>query len=648
MVNTNGREDLIACLEAIERTHPPRVEHEVLVLDNASDDGSADAVRERFPEARLFALERRAGKAENDSALLRESRGRYCLLLNEDSELREGAARALVDALERDPGAAAAGAQLLTSAGEPTACAWRLPDAGWALAAAVFLHDRYAVQSRGDAVREVGWVQSSAMLVRREAAERVGWLDPDFFVYSDETDFCKRLHDAGWRILFVPRARAVHHDQLSTDAAAMRRRIVEFHRNRDLYFRKHGMPVTRALWRVCWTWALPRARRRGGGAAGPRPAPLPPPRAPAADAGPRRGHSRGGRRLQRAAWRPPAGLICAPVEHADTAQLAAVGGALAAVLVLLARGRFTLLAGFVLLAVSEAGLTLSLGTGPLDSLSSAGGAAAGVLGLVVLGGAAALLARRPALVPIAVLLAAPFRPPIQFDATSEFIVSIADDGRLGRLLPLYFVLLAAVLALGWRALRGKQVRALPPVIAYPAAAFFAFAMVSLLWADDVEAGTNLIAFFTLPFAALLATVARADFPDFVPRALAAVGIGARHGVRAGRALAGGHARAVLLRAQPRGVERQLGLLPRDLAVRRPEPLRAPRGARDRDSARAAGHAALAHVAAGRAAGGDVGGAACSRTRSRAWPRSSWSRWRSPWRPGTGACGRPWACWRWWR
>jgi N-acetylglucosaminyl-diphospho-decaprenol L-rhamnosyltransferase len=212
-------------------------------------------VRERFPQARLVALERRTGKAANDSMLLREARGRYCLLLNEDAELREGAARALVDALERDPGAAAAGAQLLTGAGEPTACAWRLPDVGWALAAAVFQHDRYAVQSKGTAVRQVGWVQSSAMLVRRDAAERVGWLDPDFFVYSDETDFCKRLHDAGWRILFVPQAQAVHHDQLSTDAAAMRRRIVEFHRNRDLYFVKHRMPVTRVLWRLCWTWA---------------------------------------------------------------------------------------------------------------------------------------------------------------------------------------------------------------------------------------------------------------------------------------------------------------------------------------------------------------------------------------------------------
>ena len=255
MVNTDGRDDLLACLAAIERTHPPGVEHELLVVDNASTDGSAAAVRERHPDARLFTLERRTGKADNDTLLLREARGRYCLLLNEDSELRDGAARALLDALEADPGAAAAGAQLLTSDGKRTACAWRLPDIPWALAAAVFLHDRVAVQSTGTRVREVGWVQSSAVLVRRDAAEQVGWLDGDFFVYSDETDFFKRLGDAGWRILYVPAAEAVHHDQLSTDAGAMTRRIVEFHRNRDRYFRKHGMWLTRLVWRACWVWA---------------------------------------------------------------------------------------------------------------------------------------------------------------------------------------------------------------------------------------------------------------------------------------------------------------------------------------------------------------------------------------------------------
>ena len=255
MVNTGGRRYLLDCLAAIKRTHPDGVEHEVLVLDNASGDGSAEAVRELHPDVRLFALERREGKADNDSRLLKAARGRYCLLLNEDSELRDDAATALLAALDSDPGAAAAGAQLLTSEGEPTACAWRLPDIPWALAAAIFGQERVAVQSTGTEVREVGWVQSSAVMVRRAAAEQVDWLDGDFFVYSDETDFCRRLRDAGWRILFVPGARAVHHDQLGTDSAAMRRRIVEFHRNRDLYFRKHRMHLTRLVWKICWTWA---------------------------------------------------------------------------------------------------------------------------------------------------------------------------------------------------------------------------------------------------------------------------------------------------------------------------------------------------------------------------------------------------------
>ena len=118
VVNTNGRDYLLDCLAAIERTHPAGVEREVLVLDNASEDGSAEAVRALGGEIRLIELERRVGKAENDSTLLREATGRYCLLLNEDSELRPGAAEALIDALDGDSQAAAAGARLFDTSGD--------------------------------------------------------------------------------------------------------------------------------------------------------------------------------------------------------------------------------------------------------------------------------------------------------------------------------------------------------------------------------------------------------------------------------------------------------------------------------------------------------------------------------------------------
>ncbi|MGA8218786.1 MAG: glycosyltransferase, partial [Solirubrobacterales bacterium] len=138
VVNTNGRELLLSCLEAIERATPRDLHHEILVLDNASDDGSAEAVRDLDRDIRLIALDRRAGKAENDSRLLQEARGEFCLLLNEDSELQPGAAAALIGALQSDRDAAAAGAQLLAPDGGEVPCAWRLPSAETALAGAFF------------------------------------------------------------------------------------------------------------------------------------------------------------------------------------------------------------------------------------------------------------------------------------------------------------------------------------------------------------------------------------------------------------------------------------------------------------------------------------------------------------------------------
>jgi N-acetylglucosaminyl-diphospho-decaprenol L-rhamnosyltransferase len=258
VVNTNGRDYLLACLAAIERTHPAGIEREILVLDNASDDGSAEAVRKLGDEIRLIALERRTGKAENDSTLMREAKGQYCLLLNEDSELRPGAAQALVETLEADPKAAAATPQLLDPDGTPVPSAWRFPGVGTATIGALFLHRRFTVQSVGSETRRVDWAQSSALLVRREAAEEVGYMDPDFFVYYDECDFAKRLDDAGRYSLFVPGAEAVHHDQLSTDLAKGLPRIVEFHRNRDLYMRKHHGSVAALAVRLltAWSYAL--------------------------------------------------------------------------------------------------------------------------------------------------------------------------------------------------------------------------------------------------------------------------------------------------------------------------------------------------------------------------------------------------------
>lgn len=258
VVNTSQRELLVRGLDAIAREREALpFATEVLVLDNGSRDGSAQAAREHPTVDDTIALEERRGKAANDSELLCRARGRFALLLNEDSELRPGATLALWRALQQRPDAACAGARLLRPDGSPQACAWRFPTVATALAGALLLHRLLVVQSKGARVREVDWCQSSALLVRREAAAQVGYLDPDFFVYSDEVDFARRLRDAGWRSLYVPEALAVHHEQLATGAVP-ERRIVELARGRDLYMRKHHSPAAAAAvrWLTAWSYAL--------------------------------------------------------------------------------------------------------------------------------------------------------------------------------------------------------------------------------------------------------------------------------------------------------------------------------------------------------------------------------------------------------
>jgi N-acetylglucosaminyl-diphospho-decaprenol L-rhamnosyltransferase len=258
IVNTSQRELLLRGLDAVaqEREKVPFAT-ETIVLDNGSRDGSAQAASAHPAVDETIALDQRRGKADNDSELLRRARGRYALLLNEDSELLPGATLALWQALQSRPDAACAGAKLLRPDGRAQACAWRFPSPLTALAGALFLHRFYTVQSRGERTREVDWCQSSTLLVRREAAAQVGYLDPDFFVYSDEVDFARRLRDADWCSLYVPQALAVHHEQLATGAVP-ERRIVELARNRDLYMRKHHSPAAARLvrWLTAYSYAL--------------------------------------------------------------------------------------------------------------------------------------------------------------------------------------------------------------------------------------------------------------------------------------------------------------------------------------------------------------------------------------------------------
>jgi hypothetical protein len=206
-------------------------------------------------------------------------------------------------------------------------------------------------------------------------------------------------------------------------------------------------------------------------------------------------------------------------------HVAAVLGAAGAVLVLVSERRAALTAGFAALAAAEGCFVIATSDDAVRSLIGLSGAAMLLAGLVVVGALAALFVRQPALVMPVALAAAPFRLPFDFDPTHRFFVAVAGSGELGRLLPLYTVLAAAVLALLLRCLREPVVSGIAPELALPAAAFLGYASLSALWSSDVDAAGNRIAFFLLPFAALVAVVARTPFPAWMPRALAGTAVG---------------------------------------------------------------------------------------------------------------------------
>ncbi len=207
--------------------------------------------------------------------------------------------------------------------------------------------------------------------------------------------------------------------------------------------------------------------------------------------------------------------------HANAAQLAAVVGALGAAFVLLARSRVVLLAGLALLAVAEAGLGYSRTSGFHLRPTVLGLA---VVAVVILAAAAVPLVRRLELAPPLVLAAAPFRLPLHFDRHKTLFVGVAHGGELGRLLLLYAVLAVVTAAFAFGVVRGGPVPPLPPLIAAPAAGFVALAALSLTWTSDLGAATNLLMFFLLPFALLVAIVGRSPFPTWLPRALAIVAV----------------------------------------------------------------------------------------------------------------------------
>jgi hypothetical protein len=233
IVNTNSRELLLACLASLAGTTA-----EIVVLDNASEDGSAEAVRERFPAVRVIAQEYRAGFGANHNTVIRATTGRYVYVLNEDTTAGDWGLETLAAYLDAHPRVAALGPRIVYPDGRLQDSAWRFPTPLVSTLALASLGRLGVTQSRGTAPRAVDWVMGAAILLRREALEEVGLFDEGFFLYSEEVDLQARLRAAGWHVHYYPQVTVVHHES-QFSAGIPERRINEMWRSRHRYWQKH-------------------------------------------------------------------------------------------------------------------------------------------------------------------------------------------------------------------------------------------------------------------------------------------------------------------------------------------------------------------------------------------------------------------------
>jgi N-acetylglucosaminyl-diphospho-decaprenol L-rhamnosyltransferase len=250
IVNHENRDELLAALEALTVDGERRAGLQLIVVDNASQDGSAEAIRERFPEVELVADGRRRGFGANHNLAMRRARGRVALLLNDDTVVLPGAIDALAGHMSEHPRAAVAAPRVVDAQGRARDSAWPLPTPARDLLGALTLGRALGAQSRGERPRRVGWAMGCALLVRRSAFLDVGGFDEDYFMYSEEIDLCARLAERGMETHWVPSATVVHEGQASTGGHASAERAVEMARSRRRYWGKHygrgGAAVARA------------------------------------------------------------------------------------------------------------------------------------------------------------------------------------------------------------------------------------------------------------------------------------------------------------------------------------------------------------------------------------------------------------------
>lgn len=253
----NTREDLRACLQSLRQVaHEARFE--VIVIENASSDGSAEMVETEFPQFILLKQTENLGFTGGHNIGFAHAKARDVMLLNSDTIVHAGALRTLLDFVHEHPEVGIVGPKLLNPDGSLQLSCRRFPNPIAALFRNTFIGRwfpknrftrEYLMQDWGhDEPRDVDWLSGAAMIVTRQVIEQVGVLDPKFFMYCEDVDLCFRTWKHGMKVVYVPGAVITHAIGRSTDRIA-NKMIVRFHRSMFRFYMKNQVPEAFILWR---------------------------------------------------------------------------------------------------------------------------------------------------------------------------------------------------------------------------------------------------------------------------------------------------------------------------------------------------------------------------------------------------------------
>ena len=246
----NTIDDLRLCLQSLEPSRD-EIGLEVIVVDNNSEDGSPDMVRNEFPWVRLFALNENKGFTGGQNLAIRERSARHVLPLNSDTIVHRGALRTMLDYSYAHPEVGIVGPKLLNPDGSlqfscrrwpnPTAALFRNTLLGRLFPRNRFTRDYLMSDISHDQLRTVDWVSGAAFFVRGEVIDAVGLMDEEYFMFCEDEDLCWRAWKGGFKVVYLPDAVITHAIGRSTDKAP-NRMIGRFHRSMFRFYKKNMVP----------------------------------------------------------------------------------------------------------------------------------------------------------------------------------------------------------------------------------------------------------------------------------------------------------------------------------------------------------------------------------------------------------------------